>query len=181
VAFEADVRLNTNQHFRSAMVAGMAVEAGDLFRLPFERHVGEERMSAVRINGSPAEELLAEMALSTEHVLFALGHPGSARRKRPWLGDMRHEAFVAGAALAKFGKRDPFHSLFIAVTALLPRCYLRLVTGHADRSGRSHFRRPVGFDGRGGPRTGACCNRKGDADHYECPDYDFLSSRLFCV
>ena len=134
-------------------------------------------MSAVGIDGSPAEELLAEMALSTEHVLFALGHPGRARRKSPRIRDMRRDAVVAGATLTKFGKRDPFHGIFIAVAVLLPRCYLLLMTGYADRSGRSCFYRSVCFDGRGGPRSGACDNRKGDANHYECPDYDFLSFR----
>jgi len=132
MAFVADVRLDPNQHVRPALVAGVAVEAGDLLRLPLERHVRKERVLVVGIDGLPAEELLVVVALSAEGVHFGPGHLRHARRPADRVTRMGRQVRMAGPAFVQFRNGDLRHAMAVGMACPFPRVELLLVAGLAD-------------------------------------------------
>ena len=78
VTFIANVRFDSQQHVRPALVARVAVEAGDLLFLALKGHARQQSMLVMGVDGRVPEYLLVVMAFSAERIFFAPGHLGNA-------------------------------------------------------------------------------------------------------
>lgn len=133
VALEADVGLDRGQHVGAALVARMAVQAGNLLFLPFEPDAHEKRVFVLGVDRHAVQKLLVEMTFTAEGILLRLGHLfRQDTRIDCRIAGMRRQACMAGPALPEVLNGDDRHMCLAGVPGLLPGIIFALMTRPAN-------------------------------------------------